>query len=126
MAESLLDRSSSDPRLAEVDLDLEVAEKDGRRGIAPATAAAAAGAGMEEDEDDEEDEEEEDEEDEDDVGLAHGACATPELAATKAAAAVAGEYWDSSDAAVAGDAPSSCRSRVGGGGGPRGSGSPEV
>ena len=95
LAESLLDRSSSDPRLAEVDLDLEVAEKDGRRGIAPATAAAAAGAGMEEDEDDEEDEEEEDEEDEedeDDAGLAHGACAAPELAATKAAAAVAGEY----------------------------------
>ena len=87
--------------MAEDDLDLEVAEKEGRRWIAPATAAAAAGAGMEEDEDDddeededddEEDEEEEDEEDEDDVGLAHGACAAPELAATKAAAAVAGEY----------------------------------
>ena len=96
MAESLLDRSSSEPRLAEFDLDLEVAEKDGRRGIAPATAAAAAGAGMEEDEDDDdeedEDEEDEDEEDEDDAGLAHGACAAPELAATKAAAAVAGEY----------------------------------
>ena len=91
MAESLRDLSSSDPLLAEDDLDLEVAEKEGRRGIAPATAAAAAGAGMEEDEDDD-DEEDEDEEDEDDVGLAHGACAAPELAATKAAAAVAGEY----------------------------------
>ena len=82
--------------MAEDDLDLEDAEKEGRRGIAPATAAAAAGAGMEEDEDDdeedEEEEDEEDEEDEDDVGLAHGACAAPELAATKAAAAVAGEY----------------------------------
>ena len=139
LAESLRDLSSSEPLLDD-DLDLEVVEKEGRRGIAPAATAAAAGAGMDEDDDDDddeedddeededeedEDEEDEDEEDEDEAGLAHGACAAPELATTKAVAAVAGEYWDSSAATVAGEAPNSSRLRVGGGGGWRGVRSPD-
>ena len=65
-----------------------------------------------EDDDDEEDEDEEDEEDEDEEDEADGSVSntfSDDLAATKATDAVLGEYCDSRDAAVAGEAPSSSR-----------------